>query len=241
MERAGTVSHMPISVVQLSVIIPTLDEAHDITTTLKAVGRAEVIETIVVDGGSRDNTAALAAAAGARVLVSPPGRARQLNCGAQAARGEALLFLHADTRPPQGFPGVIQRTLAQPGVAAGAFRLQIEGAGFGLRVVEWGANWRSRLWRLPYGDQGLFLPAVHFRQMGGFPEQPIMEDFLLVKRLSRRGKVVTVTESVRTSSRRWRKLGILKTTLRNQAILLGHAVGVDPWRLARWYRKRGGD
>jgi len=221
--------------VRLSVIIPTLNEARHIEATLAAVGGYQGVETIVVDGGSRDNTVALAAGAGARVARSPRGRARQMNQGARAAAGTTLLFLHADTRLPPGYPDAIARALARPGIAAGAFRLRIAGGGWGLRLVEWGANWRSRSWGLPYGDQALFLPAVRFQQLGGFPEVPIMEDYLLVKRLGRKGKVITLREAVCTSPRRWLRLGIWRTTMLNQAIVLGHAAGVDPRRLARWY------
>ncbi len=176
---------------------------------------------------------------GARVIGSAPGRSRQLNCGAAAATGDILLFLHADTRLPAGFDGAIRQTLAQPGVVAGAFRLAINGPDRGLRWVEWGVNVRSRLLQMPYGDQAIFLRAEIFHTMGGFPDLPMMEDFELVRRVRKVGRVAIAPSAVVTSDRRWRTLGILRTTLANQVMVAGYLLGVDPYKLARWYRTLG--
>lgn len=223
----------------ISVVIPALNEARQLPAVLDTIQLANPVEVIVVDGGSADGTADVAEARGGRVVRATPGRSHQLNCGAAAATGEILLFLHADTRLPEGFDHTIRQTLAQPGVVAGAFRLAIDGPGRGLRWVEWGVNLRSRLLQMPYGDQGIFLKAEVFHNLGGFPDLPMMEDFELVRRLRQVGRVAIAPSAVVTSDRRWRTLGILRTTLANQAMIAGYLLGVDPHKLARWYRTLG--
>ncbi|MFW6126760.1 MAG: TIGR04283 family arsenosugar biosynthesis glycosyltransferase [Thermodesulfobacteriota bacterium] len=220
----------------ISVIIPALNEGKYIGHTLQRAHQGAGVEVIVADGGSADDTVRQAAAAGARVLVVRGGRARQMNAGAQAAQGEILFFLHADTLPPPGFEQAIRVALKEPQVAAGAFRLGILGNSAGLRLIERLTDWRSRRLSLPYGDQGLFLRAELFREMGGFPELPIMEDLVLVRRLRRRGRIVTLPLAVATAGRRWQALGIWRTTLINQIMLAGYYLGIDPAVLARWYR-----
>ncbi len=225
----------------LSVVIPALHEEALIAGTLASVLRGpavDAVEAIVVDGGSRDATAAAAAAAGARVIAAAPPRAVQMNAGAAAARGRLLLFLHADTRLPPGYAAEIRRTLARPTTAAGAFRLGIDGAGRGLRLIAGAANLRARWLRLPYGDQGLFTTQELFWRAGGFPPLPIMEDVLLVRRLRRHGRVRLAPGRVRTSARRWLAIGLLRTWLVNQWILAAFALGASPERLAAWYRRR---
>ncbi|WP_035987759.1 TIGR04283 family arsenosugar biosynthesis glycosyltransferase [Leptolyngbya sp. KIOST-1] len=223
----------------ISIIIPTLNEARNLPQTLASLPGATNVEVVVVDGGSGDQTAAVARGLGVRVIESAPGRSRQLNAGATVATGDMLLFLHADTRLPAGFDGAMRRTLAQPGVVAGAFRLAIDGPGRGLRWVEWGVSLRSRWLQMPYGDQGIFLTAETFRALGGFPDLPMMEDFELVRRLRKRGKVAIAPTAVMTSDRRWQRLGILRTTLANQVMIAGYLLGLDPHKLARWYKDLG--
>nr|MDF0368320.1 TIGR04283 family arsenosugar biosynthesis glycosyltransferase [Nodosilinea sp. TSF1-S3] len=223
----------------ISIVIPTLNEARNLPQTLAPLPGATRVEVVVVDGGSGDQTAAVAQGLGVRVIESAPGRSRQLNAGATVARGEILLFLHADTRLPAGFDWAIRQTLAQPGVVAGAFRLTIDGPSRGLRWVERGVQVRSRLLQMPYGDQGLFLRAKTFHRLGGFPDLPMMEDFELVRRLRRLGKVAIAPQAVVTSDRRWRTLGTVRTTLANQVMIAGYLLGVDPHQLARWYRDLG--
>jgi rSAM/selenodomain-associated transferase 2 len=224
----------------ISVIIPTLNEAANLAATLEVLRGVAGVEVVVADGGSRDETVALAEAAGVRLIFSPPGRARQQNAGAAVATGEVLLFLHADTVLPAGFTAAVRSCLARPGVAAGAFRLGIAGEGWGLRLVERLANWRSQRLQLPYGDQGLFLRRRTFVEVGGFPEQEIMEDFELIRRLRKMGRVALLGLAVRTSGRRWRKLGVARTTLLNQLIICGYFLGIAPARLAGWYRGAAG-
>jgi len=200
----------------------------------RRLGR-EVLETIVVDAGSEDGTVGLAAAHGARIIRAARCRARQMNVGAAAARGPLLLFLHADTRLPQGFEEHIRSTLGRPAVVAGAFELGIDSPMRSLRIIETGANFRARWLHVPYGDQGLFMRASVFHSVGGFPDLPIMEDFELVRRLRRRGRIVIVHARVATSPRRWQRLGPWRTTWTNQMIVLGYYLGVSPGRLAKWY------
>jgi rSAM/selenodomain-associated transferase 2 len=224
----------------LSIVIPTLNEASTICATLATIPKSSDLEVIVVDGGSQDATVELAHSFGARVLASTRGRARQMNAGARAATGELLLFLHADTQLPQGFEPSIRQALAQDGTVAGAFRLRLDAPLRGLRLVERLANWRSRHFQMPYGDQGLFLKAELFRALGGFADISIMEDFELMQRLRQRGRVVTLPLAAVSSARRWQSLGIWKTTLINQAVIVAYCWGVEPSRIAGWYRETPG-
>jgi len=226
---------------QISIVIPTLNEAATLTKTLCLLKTQDPpIDLWVVDGGSHDQTCQLAAEWGAQILHSDRGRADQLNQGAQHATGEILLFLHADTQLPPHFQTEIQGVLAQEGVVAGAFPLTIENAGWGLRWVAWWTNQRSRWLQLPYGDQALFLKRSQFEAIGYFPLLPIMEDFELVRRLRKQGKIGLAQSPVLTSDRRWRKLGWVRTTLINQLMILGYFAGISPQTLATWYRSHRG-
>jgi len=221
---------------RISVIIPARNEEAALPATLAALTSEAVHEIIVADGGSSDRTATIASQAGATIVASPPGRGRQMNTGAATATGDILFFLHADTLAPPGFAAEIHRILADPAVVLGAFRLGIAGHTPGYRVIETLANLRAHL-GLPYGDQGFFLRTPDFRAMGGFADLPLLEDVELVRRLWQRGKIRLAASAVRTSARRWQRLGILRTTLRNQLVLLGFLLGQPPDRLARWYRR----
>ncbi len=223
------------SVPRISVIIPALNEASHLDGTLSALQGARNIETIVVDGGSGDGTDSLAVDQGALLIRSAAGRARQMNAGAQAATGESLLFLHADTRLPERFDEQVRELLAQPTVVAGAFRLRIDGDRRAFRLIEWMVNLRSRWLQMPYGDQAIFLRSDLFHRLGGFPKLPIMEDFEFMRRLRRHGKIAIASASATTSARRWEMLGPLRTTWINQRIILGHRLGVSPDTLAKWY------
>lgn len=218
----------------LSVIVPTLNEAHQLEATLQPVlGRSDC-EILVADGGSSDGTVALAERLGCRVVCANRGRGRQMNAGAALARGETLLFLHADTRLPEHFRAEIDALLSMH-VIGGAFRLQIDAPGRPLRWVEWGANLRSRILQLPYGDQALFLRAEDFYRLGGFQNWPMMEDFEFSRRLKRFGRIKLVRSAVSTSGRRWQRMGVLRTTIINQLCVLLYLCGVSPQRLAQLY------
>jgi rSAM/selenodomain-associated transferase 2 len=219
----------------ISVVIPTLNEAPYLDRALAPLRGGQNIETIVVDGGSHDGTDVLAAERGVPLIRGCPGRAQQLNAGARAAVGEILLFLHADTQLPDRFDEYVRQTLASPNVVAGAFRLRIDGPRPAFRLIEWAVNLRSRYLQMPYGDQAIFLRTDTFHQLGGFPELPIMEDFELVRRLRRLGKIAIVAAPATTSARRWEQLGPWRTTLINQQVILGYHLGVSPQTLSRWY------
>lgn len=228
-----------IETARISIIIPVLNEAADtIRSTLASVQNVENVEVIVVDGGSQNETVALVQFWGVKVLSSTAGRACQMNAGATAATGDILLFLHADTSLPAGFEKLVPLTLAQPGTVAGAFELKIDSPMRSLRLVEKMVNWRSRFFSLPYGDQAIFLKASVFHDIRGFPNLPIMEDFELMCRLKRLGEIAIVPTPVLTSARRWQKLGVLKTTLINQIVILGYFLGVPPSQLVKFYRPK---
>ncbi|MCI0537757.1 MAG: TIGR04283 family arsenosugar biosynthesis glycosyltransferase [Verrucomicrobiales bacterium] len=234
--EAGTPARVSRRRPKISVIIPALNEASSIARTLQSIPADERIEVIVADGGSRDDTIRVAEALGASVVRTAPGRAQQMNVGAAAAQGEVLLFLHADTRLPAEFVSSAFEVLRRPGVVVGAFRLRLDAPQWRFRIVEALANFRSRWFKLPYGDQALFLRRFHFRMAAGFSRLPIMEDFEFVRRLGRWGRIGLAPDAAVTSARRWKRLGVLRTTLLNQAIILAYLFGVSPNRLARWYR-----
>ena len=221
---------------RLSVVIPALDEAERIADAV-ASARAPEVEVLVVDGGSSDDTAACAASAGARVIRSARGRARQLEEGTRVATGDALLFLHADTRLPAGYERAALRALADPAVAGGAFRLRFDRRTWALRWIERAARLRAAWFGLPYGDQALFLRRDTLRAIGGVPQVPIMEDLDLVRALRRRGRLVLLSQECVTSARRHLARGPWRTALRHAIAALGWSLGVDRARLAAWARR----
>ncbi|MDX1682862.1 MAG: TIGR04283 family arsenosugar biosynthesis glycosyltransferase [Phycisphaeraceae bacterium] len=217
-------------------IIPTLNEATTIEDTLKSVRLGEPHQIIIADGHSSDDTVALALKTGATIVTSEPGRARQMNAGADAATGDILLFLHADTHLPENWPATVGQTLSAP-VRLGAFRLTLDDARPALKLIERAANWRSRWLKAPFGDQALFLTRETFQHVGRFPDRPIMEDMALVRQVRRhygRRSVRTADAAVTTSARRWQAAGIWRTTLINQLCLIGFYLGVSPRRIIRW-------
>ncbi|MBD2246956.1 TIGR04283 family arsenosugar biosynthesis glycosyltransferase [Nostoc sp. FACHB-888] len=224
-----------IDAARISIIIPTLNEAENIKEAIVTTQLNTNIEVIIVDGGSKDDTIEIAQSLGVKVISSSPGRGVQMNVGAVAATGDILLFLHADTRLPTGFDEMVRTALQQPGTVAGAFNLRIDASLLSLRWVELGVNLRSHFYQMPYGDQAIFLTKTVFHQIGGFPELPIMEDFELIRRLKRIGRIVIIPTPVVTSARRWLRKGVFKNTLLNQIVIIAYLLGVSPERICSWY------
>jgi rSAM/selenodomain-associated transferase 2 len=222
---------------KISIIIPVFNEAAKIQETLTRVIDTTNVEVIVVDGGSRDETVEIAKSLGVKVISANPGRASQMNAGAVVAKGNILLFLHADTLLPTNFDTLICSALQDTKTIAGAFELRIDSQLRGLRFIEKMVNGRSSFFALPYGDQAIFLKAAIFEQVGGFPNLPIMEDFELMRHLKREGRITILPASVITSGRRWQKLGVVKTTLINQLVIGGYFLGVSPDKLVNFYRR----
>jgi len=221
----------------ISIIIPARNEAAYLPRTLQCVMPDEPGDVIVVDGGSEDGTVEIARRWDATVLgVDEPGRGRQMNLGASHAKGEVLLFLHADTLLPAGYTELIEQALASSDITAGAFALAIEAEGRGYRFIERTVRWRSRWGQLPYGDQALFMPRAMFEAVGGFPDEPIMEDFELMRRLRKRGRVALIRSPVHTAPRQWRRHGLMRTTVTNISSALAYAGGVSPRHITRWRR-----
>ena len=218
----------------LSVIIPALNEEAHIEKTIFHALNPDA-EIIVVDGGSTDRTIAGAEQAGASVLRGQRSRALQQNMGAAAAKGKVLLFLHADTVLPRDYVAWVFETLMDRRVALGAFRFKTDLDRPLMRGIELTANIRSRYLRLPYGDQALFLRKEPFDAVGGFPEIAVAEDLFFVRRVSKLGRIAIAPADALTSGRRWKELGVLKTTLINQLILIGFALGISPKTLAGLY------
>jgi len=219
----------------ISVIIPTLNEEAHLARTLEIVMARPIREVFVVDAGSRDSTVEIARAFGAEVLSNAPrGRAMQMNYGASLASGEILLFQHADTRLPVDFDEHISAAMRKSPRALGAFRLCIDSPRRSFRWIECAVAQRSKRLRRPYGDQSLFMRREVFEQLGGYREIPIMEDYDLVRRAAKRGRVRVLEACVTTSARRWLADGVIRTTLCNQGIALAYRLGVSPARLARW-------
>jgi len=219
----------------LSVVIPTLNEEARLPGCLTALARqGGAIEVVVADGGSTDRTRELASRfPGVRVVVSAPARGLQMNAGARVANGELLWFLHADCVPPAGAASMIRRCLADPATTLGAFRFALDSRQWRYRIVEAGVRLRCRLLHLPYGDQGLFLRRTTFEALGGYREEPLFEDLHLVRAARVAGRVVCLPYPLPTSVRRCRRDGVVRTTVRNQLMLLGERFGVAPASLAR--------
>lgn len=212
----------------ISVIIPTLNEASKIQKTIEAISETSNIELIVVDGGSQDSTCKIAKELGARVLSGPLGRGPQMNHGATSAKGSTLLFLHADTWLPSGCFQKIRETLQDKRCQGGAFQLSIRGEGFFYRFITVTANLRSKFLGAPYGDQALFVRKSAFVELGGYKSLKACEDLDFVRRLRKLGRVTLLATSVSTSARRWETHGRIKTTARNILLFFRYFLGLLP-------------
>jgi rSAM/selenodomain-associated transferase 2 len=230
---------------QVSVVIPALDEEAALPETIRSCREAGPCEVIVADGGSRDGTVEAARGLADAVVSAPRGRAPQMNAGAESARGEVLLFLHADTLLPAGCIPAILYALRDGRVAGGAFRValspsRVAGAYDRTMLALTGCmiNLRSSLTRTYTGDQAIFLRAKTFRELGGYREIPLMEDVELSRAMRRIGRTVLLGKRVRTSGRRWEAWGPLRTILRMWRVRLCYLLGMTPERCAELYLRR---
>jgi rSAM/selenodomain-associated transferase 2 len=212
----------------ISVIVPTLNEERALPATLAALLRhAGDYEVIVVDGGSVDRTLEITRAdPRVQVMAAPRGRARQMNAGAAVARGEWLLFLHADTRLPDCALQRLNALEADAAVQAGGFRHRFSGSAWSLRLVSRLHNLRCRITRVFYGDQAMFVRRALFTHLGGFPDEPILEDLLFGERLRRLTRPVLLDDYVVTDSRKFEQAGVWLSLCRVLAILLCHELGL---------------
>lgn len=222
---------------RLSIIIPAVDDAECLATTLPALARLRGAghEVIVVDGGSRDDTRSRARFFADRVLVAGRGRGRQMNAGAAVATGDVLLFLHADSL----LPGDAQAAIADALTVScwGRFDVRLSGREWSFRIIEAFMNLRSRITGIATGDQAIFVRREAFAQVGGYPEIPLMEDVAISRRLKAIARPACLRQRVVTSARRWRVNGIARTVILMWRLRLAFALGADPRRLAHRYER----
>ncbi len=228
--------------IDFSIIVPVLNEESQINLLidhLHARSFEPTYEIIVVDGNPQGNTLNAIRAEDIVKIKAEKGRARQMNAGAEAAGGRVLLFLHADTRLPDGALEKIDRVLENSEYVGGAFDLKIDSDRLFLRYISMRASQRSRRNRMPYGDQAIFLRKEYFEHIGRFKDIPLMEDIELMRRIKRDGrKIYILPDRVTTSARRWQRDGSFYTTMRNQILVAMFHLGVNPSRLAKYYWKQ---
>jgi hypothetical protein len=222
----------------ISIVIPAFNEEAGIGNTITKALSGKNIEVILADGGSDDSTRKLSARMGAQVVMAQKGRALQMNEGARLASGDILVFLHSDTMLPDGYDKDIRRALADPCIVAGAFSLSFDTDTPAMRLIAFGANLRSRLFRLPYGDQALFVRSADFHEAGGFTKIPIMEDVAFVQTMKERGRIAILPSRITTSSRRYKAMGPFRTWVVNQLAMAGFFMGMPSEELAFLYRSR---
>lgn len=221
---------------KLSVVVPMLNEEGAIAATLGAIRTAAPnAEVIVVDGGSADRSVVVARPLADSLLAAPRGRARQMNAGAAAARGDVLAFVHADTLVPSTFARDIEDALANNAIAGGRFDLELDDHSLGCRALGRLINFRSRMMRSATGDQVIFVRRVIFDGLGGFPDIDLCEDVDFARRMRRAGGVACLRTRVVTSARRWRRDGLLRTALRMWVIKSLFLAGASPLWLKRHY------
>jgi rSAM/selenodomain-associated transferase 2 len=227
---------------RLSIIMPVLDEGEAIADALDALAelRGLGVELIVADGGSQDATVQRARLRADHVIAAPRGRALQMNAGAAKASGDVLMFLHADTRLPPEAERLVLDGLARSARDWGRFDVTIAGPHPMFRVIAFMMNLRSRITGIATGDQAIFVKREAFREAGGFPVIPLMEDIALSKKLKRTSRPLCLRERAITSGRRWETRGVFRTILLMWWLRLVYFFGADPARLARRYGHGGG-
>jgi rSAM/selenodomain-associated transferase 2 len=225
---------------RISIIVPVWNETAIINHSVRRILAQTCnggFEVIVVDGSPDGETVQSIRDEKVKKFTAGKGRSVQMNRGASRASGEILLFLHADTTLPRGALETISALLDSGDVVGGAFDLGIDSERIIFRIIENMASFRSRISRMPYGDQGIFIRKDYFHAMGGFKEIPLMEDVDLMRRIRKAGdRICIIREKVKTSPRRWEKEGVLSCTLRNWSLITFYFLGVSPEKLARFYR-----
>jgi rSAM/selenodomain-associated transferase 2 len=219
----------------VSVIVPVLNEEKGIAVALSALMPLAPHEVIVVDGGSEDRTREICSSFSVKVLSSERGRARQMNCGAGCAKGDVLLFLHADTKLPDSAFREIARALSDPQCVGGRFDVELAGGHWMFRIIGALINCRSRATKVGTGDQAIFVRRETFTRMGGYPDIPLMEDIALGRSLKRLGAIACLKSRVITSARRWEQDGVWRTILRMWTLKILYLAGVSPARLKQFY------
>jgi rSAM/selenodomain-associated transferase 2 len=221
----------------ISIIIPSLNEEEPLRSCLEAFKQNnDIREIIIADGGSSDRTIEIAEGfQDVKVVRAGKGRGLQMNAGAFSAKGDILLFLHADTLLQEGWSQAIEGALKDSAVVGGAFTFAINNPGKKYRMIEEWVKLRCLLFRLPYGDQGIFVKRDIFKEIGGYKNIPLMEDVDLIERMKARGRIAILGTRVLTSERRWLKKGLLYTAAVNQLIMLLYRIGVSPHKLAKIY------
>jgi rSAM/selenodomain-associated transferase 2 len=218
----------------VSLVVPVLSDGAAAAQLLSGISSDPRLEILLVDGGFDEDLARLAASrADTRLVRTRPGRGLQMNAGAAASRADWLIFVHADSQLPSGWLDVFEARTA--GAAGGWFRFALDDSAWQARVLERGTALRVRLFRLPYGDQGLFVRREVFRDLGGYRELPLMEDVDFVRRLVNAGPVVELPLPLTTSARRWRRDGWFRCSARNLILVSLYFAGISSARLARWY------
>lgn len=224
----------------VSIIIPVLNESgriNEIIGHIRIIDPADTAEILVVDGDQQGSTINAIRDSGVITAMSPKGRGRQMNCGAALASGTALLFLHADTLLPGDALARILEVLRDQRFVAGAFDLGLDTNRRIFRITEQYVFFRTRMTRIPFGDQAIFIRRDYFEKIGGYRDIPLMEDVEIMSRIKRQGdRICIIPEKVRTSPRRWESEGILSCTFRNWALQILYAFGVSPERLVKWYK-----
>jgi rSAM/selenodomain-associated transferase 2 len=219
----------------ISIIVPVLNEERSIHATLQSLIRLSPHEIIVVDGGSRDRTCAICAQFPIGFFTTEHGRAQQMNFGARHTSGDVLLFLHADTHLPRSAFNDVAAALSDPSCVGGRFDVELEGSHWMLKVIATLINYRSRATKIATGDQALFVRRAIFERIGGYDEIPLMEDIAFCRRLKRLGKVACLRSRVVTSARRWERDGVWRTILKMWTLKLGYLAGISPGHLKKFY------
>ena len=222
---------------KISIIIPVLNEAEHLEKMLTEVQgfRDKHNEVIVVDGGSTDATVDIARSYSDHVVISDKGRAKQMNAGAVVAKGDVLIFLHADTILPLGSCGLIRSSMTDE-YRWGRFNVRLSNEKKLFRIIEFFINWRSRISSVATGDQAIFVDRGLFEDIGGYPDIPLMEDIAISKRLKQKSKPICLKSTVVTSSRRWEEYGVFNTVLLMWRLRFLYFIGVSPERLIKHYR-----